>query len=158
MPKHLFLCRHAHTQEPAPGQRDFDRALTAAGRQEAALTGAFIASFGLKPDAFFCSAALRTFQTAEEIAQILSFKLSELKSSQDLYNIQSQSLLHRISNFEDNWQTVIIVGHNPAISEVASRLGNGRIYVPTGGCNYFTSKATEWPMFDVMPLQLKTNF
>src|SRR5687768_11045267 len=123
MPKHLFLCRHAHTQEAAPGQIDFDRPLTARGHQEAALAGAFIKSFGLNIDAFLCSAALRTFQTAQEIASIFKFELSELKSSQDLYNIQSQSFLQRINNFDDSWQAVVIVGHNPVISEVVSRLG-----------------------------------
>jgi phosphohistidine phosphatase len=158
MPKHLFLCRHAHTQDAKTNQRDFDRELSPAGIQEAILAGDFIKSFGLSIDAFFCSAAVRTQQTAREIAGLLSFDNTKLKSNQDLYYIKSPDLLQQITSFDDNWQAVIIIGHNPVVSEVVSMLSNKNIYVPTGGCNYFKSETPDWQSLAWSPFELKMNY
>ena len=58
--RRLLLLRHASAQPPPPGGRDFDRALTLAGRETAARIGAFMARHGLRPDPF----------TPEELASV----------------------------------------------------------------------------------------
>ncbi|KAA5539382.1 SixA phosphatase family protein [Adhaeribacter rhizoryzae] len=158
MPKNLFLCRHAHTPEALKNQLDFDRALSPTGVQEATKAGFFIKAFGLIIDEIICSAAVRTRQTAYKIAEVLSYEQSKLKSSQELYNSSAAYILHEIASLPESAQTVIIVSHNPAVSQVVSKLINSKVYVPTGGCNYFISEATEWALVEHEPFKLHLNY
>ncbi|MGV3588861.1 MAG: SixA phosphatase family protein [Adhaeribacter sp.] len=158
MPKNLFLCRHAEAQEALENQLDFDRELTPTGMQEATKAGSFIKSFGLTIDEIICSAALRTRQTAATIAEVLNYEPSKLKPRQELYYPSAATILNAIASLPKSAQTVIIVNHNPAVSQVVSKLTNSKVYVPTGGCNYFISEAIEWALVEHVPFKLHLNY
>lgn len=158
MLKYFFLCRHAHTPEAQPNQSDFDRALSETGIQEAKQAGAFIKSFNLTIDAFLFSAAVRTCQTAQIIAEVLNYNLNQLKPRQELYYPSVATILKEITTLPETVQTVILVTHNPAVSRLVSDLTNNQVYVPTGGCNLFISEGPDWESVEWSPFTLKINY
>lgn len=159
MAKQLFLCRHAHTREALNLQKDFDRQLSPAGIAEASAVGAFISAFGFKPNTIICSAARRTRQTAEIIAEINDFNPDNILGTDALYEAPTSKLLSFITELSADQEVVIMVGHNPAVSEVASRLiNNHRRQVPTGGCCYFSFNETTWPAIEWAEIKYKLNF
>lgn len=158
MPKNLFLCRHADALDALANQSDFDRQLSQTGFQEAIQAGAFIKAFALTVDEIICSAAVRTRQTAQKIAEVLHFEQDKLKPRQELYYPGVATILQEIAGLPESAQTVIVVSHNPAVSQVVSKLTGSKVYVPTGGCNYFISEATEWALVEHAPFKLNINY
>lgn len=158
MPKYLFLCRHAHTPEAQPHQPDADRQISAAGTQEAIAAGQFIKSFNRPIDLFWCSTALRARQTAQLIAGVLPFNLKELKSSQELYYPKAATLQRFVAALPEAAQTVLVVSHNPALSDLVSLLSNSNVYVPTAGCTLVVSEAPDWDALAWSPFKVKVNY
>ena len=69
--KTLLLLRHAKSDWGNPSQGDFDRPLSARGREAAPLMGAYLAQQGLRPDLVLCSAAARARQTCDLVLRAL---------------------------------------------------------------------------------------
>jgi phosphohistidine phosphatase len=112
----LTLLRHAKAAPPVPGQEDFDRPLTERGRSDAAWAGGILAPF--KPDLALVSAAQRTRETWEIASQALA-KAPELALEQDLYLCSPAQLLTRIQSVPATVRSVVAVGHNPCLEELA---------------------------------------
>src|SRR5262245_40648544 len=68
----LILLRHAKTEKAEPGQRDQERILTARGRSDAQVVGAYMARHKLVPDLAVVSSAQRTRQTWERLHPALA--------------------------------------------------------------------------------------
>jgi phosphohistidine phosphatase len=112
----LTLLRHAKAAPPAPGQDDFDRPLTERGREDAAWAGGIIAPF--KPDLALISAARRTRETWEIADQALA-KAPQTALERDLYLCSPAHLLSRIQSAPATVRSVVAVGHNPCLEELA---------------------------------------
>ena len=119
--KRLTLLRHGHAEvEGADG--DAERALTRRGEQEAWRSAARLAALGLVPQRLLASAAVRTRQTAG-IAQA-SFGLSATALSPDprLYLADTFTLLEVIGETDPAIEHLMVVGHNPGLSELVHLL------------------------------------
>ena len=118
----LTLLRHAKAAQAVPGQDDFDRALTDRGRDDAAWAGKIIAPF--KPDLALVSASRRTSETWEIASQALP-KAPELALERSLYLCSPAQLLKRIQEVPAAVRSVVAVGHNPCMEELALWLAEG---------------------------------
>lgn len=116
--RRLFLIRHAKA-EPAIGRDDYERALTERGRTDAHRIASALAIRNLLPDVLIHSGALRTKQTAEIFAAEWPRRV-ELEDELGLYDATRAMLFERTRALSDNHGSVGLVGHNPAIGEVAS--------------------------------------
>lgn len=103
--------------------RDFDKPLTDKGIHELEHVRAFLKEHHFLPDLILCSPAVRTRQTLEWIEEALGTD-AEVVFDQDLYGIKSDVLFEKLSNLSDQKATVLIVGHNPAISDAIQVLLN----------------------------------
>jgi phosphohistidine phosphatase len=112
----LSLLRHAKAAQPLPGQQDFDRPLTERGRGDAAWAGKMLAGF--KPDLALVSAAQRTRETWDIAAQALSPPPSAAFEL-NLYLCSPAQLLARLQAVPANIRSVVAVGHNPCMHEIA---------------------------------------
>ena len=112
----LTLLRHAKAAQPVPGQEDFDRPLTERGQADAGWAGKVLAAF--KPDLALVSAAKRTTETWEIASQALP-KAPELVVERDLYLCSPAQLLARIQSVPATSRSVVAVGHNPCLEELA---------------------------------------
>ena len=71
---------------------------------------------GWIPDVVLCSSARRTCETATLLALPPS---SEVVVEHDLYLADPDTVLHRIRAVDDRATTVMVIGHNPTMHEVA---------------------------------------
>ncbi|MEX0409137.1 histidine phosphatase family protein [Aquibium sp. LZ166] len=121
----LYLLRHARAAWAEPGTRDFDRPLTDAGRLESEGVGAFMASRSYQPDIVICSPALRAVETWQGLAGPLGRKHSDALLSQQLYSTDATGYL-AIVREKGGTGSLLIVGHNPMIEDLAIALCSGR--------------------------------
>lgn len=113
----LILFRHAKAVRAHEAPSDEARGLTGRGRRDAALAGAAMEDAGLKPTLALVSSAERTRETAEHGLQ--NFKL-ETRFEDALYHAAPEGIWDAFSASEA--ESVVIVGHNPGIGELASIL------------------------------------
>lgn len=117
--KRLILTRHAKSSWDDPLTPDHDRPLNDRGKAAAADLGDWLSSRGYVPDEVLCSDALRTRKTWSGIAPALpGTPILELKPA--LYHAGPDVMLAVLRHGKG--ETVMMIGHNPGISEFAQRL------------------------------------
>lgn len=124
MSAQIILVRHAHAEWPNYLGRDFDRPLTARGMEEAEATGRAILVAGYLPEVLVASAARRTRQTAEIIAAELKLPADAVRFLDVLYNATPQVLRDEARNAAAEATPVLMVAHNPGVSELARVLAD----------------------------------
>lgn len=127
MVKNLFLVRHAEATQNTAGVKDIERELTAKGYRDAPRIGRYFSENQIFPDMILCSSAVRAQSTAELMAEQLKYETNRIDYSEELYNASVRSLLAAINDADDAWNTLIVVGHNPAISYLSEYLSGEAI-------------------------------
>jgi phosphohistidine phosphatase len=153
--KQLSLLRHASAvASPADGN-DFERPLTARGLTEASSLGRHLHCAGAKPDLLTASPALRTRHTAEALANELSMPPERMGFDLRLYLAEPEEILRVVRAAPAESVHLVIVGHNPGLSQLASWLGcnagHGE-FEPAGGCT-LTLEVACWE--DVSPAAVR---
>ncbi|MAE52400.1 MAG: phosphoglycerate mutase [Micavibrio sp.] len=118
--KKLYILRHAKAATPEH-VRDFDRPLAKQGLDDAARLGAVITERGYIPDLVLCSPARRTRETLDTL------NLPDQTSIQfieKIYDATAGDILNMIQDTDDKMDAIMLVGHNPAIHELALRLSS----------------------------------
>jgi phosphohistidine phosphatase len=116
----LLLLRHAKSSWDSPDQPDRDRPLNARGRNAAALLRQTMRDLGLEPDVILVSTARRTCETLELLEPWDETPLREEMDS--LYLAPPTVLLDALNKVADTARSVMIVGHNPGLHELALSL------------------------------------
>jgi phosphohistidine phosphatase len=122
--RQVILVRHAHAEWPDYRGRDFDRPLTPRGESDALSTARAIGAAGHRPQAVLASPALRTRQTTMAIATELEIAGSAIQFISHLYNADADTLAAELRKATADHGLVMLVAHNPGISELGQRLGN----------------------------------
>lgn len=143
--KTLFLVRHAKSSWDNPGLDDRQRPLNGRGKEEAPRMGKHLAGYKVKPELITSSPAVRALKTAEKIAKELGFKKSDVVVNEGIYTFDGGSLIDIIKELDDKYDTVMLVGHNPAITALANELsGAGIDNIPTCGVALIEFDARNW--------------
>jgi phosphohistidine phosphatase len=131
-PLRLVVMRHAKAGE-LPGGPDFERALTARGKRDAAAAGRWLAGRRLAPDAVLCSPARRTRQTWLAAAAELGREVPEAPVRLDdvLYPAQAAAIWGLIAATAPEVTTLLCVGHNPAMAQLAEEATGQPLQFPT---------------------------
>jgi phosphohistidine phosphatase len=116
----LVILRHAKAANPQESA-DFDRPLTARGHADAAAAGGWLAHRAYSPDLVLCSPARRARETWHGVAVALT-KAPEVRYDDKIYAASALELLHLVSDVEANVATVLLVGHNPGLSQLSALL------------------------------------
>jgi len=116
--KRVLLLRHAKAEVDSPTFDDHDRALAARGHADADAIAEAMKSKKLGAELAYCSSAKRTQQTWDHMAAIWGGK-SILKVKRDLYLAPPDVILDFICATPDEVSSVVSVGHNPGIEELA---------------------------------------
>lgn len=129
--KFIYFIRHAKSKKEASS--DFLRKLNKRGKENAANLGKLLKELKIIPQAFYTSSAVRALSTANIIAKEIKFK-GEFKSFDELYDFEGKNLLKFIKNLDDKFESVFIVGHNFAITNICEILSDSAIgSIPTCG-------------------------
>jgi phosphohistidine phosphatase len=119
--RRVTLVRHAQAAGTAASGKDFDRPLTQSGVAEARSAAAALLAQPLAPDLLVTSAAVRTVQTAT-LLQDVAFPGTRLVAEPALYLADAGTLLAYLQALDDDLAHVLVVCHNPGISECCSLL------------------------------------
>jgi phosphohistidine phosphatase len=115
----LYLLRHAKAAWAEPGMRDFDRPLTARGRDDAAAVGLAMHASGLIPDLVLCSTARRARETWECLARTIGPLPASPDFIDGLYGCDAAGYLSIIRTAPGDQSSLLVIGHNPMIEDVA---------------------------------------
>lgn len=118
--RRLLLLRHAKTERAELGQRDRDRKLTARGRADAPIIGGYMARHRLIPDLVLVSPVTRADETWVLAASALK-KAPRVLKDERIYNAMPATLLQLIGEARAA-PTLLIVGHNPGLHDLAVQL------------------------------------
>jgi phosphohistidine phosphatase len=116
----LLLLRHSKAV-PFTGSGDHQRPLTERGRADAARLGAYILDEKIVPDAAIHSGAQRTKETLAIVAASLRPRV-KISVEASLYEAGRAAFLDVVRHGPDKARSLLLVGHNPTIAEMASRL------------------------------------
>jgi phosphohistidine phosphatase len=119
--RQLLLLRHAKSDWADAATPDAGRPLSREGRAACGLLANHLARTRLAPDLILCSSALRTRQTVERIGPGLPRDIPVLTEDR-LYLATAEDLLSRLRDLDDGLPSVLLVGHNPGIHELAVEL------------------------------------
>jgi phosphohistidine phosphatase len=122
MPKKLILFRHAKSSWPE-GIEDHDRPLAERGRKAAPVMARWLAENGLKPTVALVSTARRAQETWALIAPQLG-KVTK-RDIAEIYEAPAERILDQIHAVEHSVESLIIVGHNPGMEDLARQLLDG---------------------------------
>jgi phosphohistidine phosphatase len=118
MPR-LLLLRHATAERARPGEKDHDRPLTKGGRKESSAMSKPVAELGV--DLVLSSTSTRTRETWDGVAQAFKKKKPEVRFLRSLFEPDG-TYLPTIRAEGGEAESVLVVGHNPAIQETALEL------------------------------------
>ncbi|MBC5773606.1 histidine phosphatase family protein [Pontibacter sp. KCTC 32443] len=124
MQRHLLICRHAETFDPYPLQPDFERELTPEGIRQAHELGKWIREYYQKADAILASPAKRASDTARIVASRLYFEQDNITYDPEIYNPKEAQLLKSISQLPAHVKKIVLVSHNPALTQLLRNLVN----------------------------------
>ncbi len=130
--KTLFLVRHAKSSWDDRTTDDFDRPLNDRGRRDAPLMGKRIADLKDAPRIIVTSPAKRAATTARLIAEAIGVPAEKVVLSAPLYAASPETILGVINEFDDDVSSVMLVGHNPGLTQIAAGLAPGSVdHMPT---------------------------
>jgi len=120
--KRLTLMRHANAQWKDPQISDFDRPLNRRGSSEAEAMARRLIELKLFPTALLTSPARRARQTADIVARELGMTARKARIEESLYLAPAHEILRVIHRTGPRIAHLLVVGHNPGITEAANLL------------------------------------
>ena len=140
--KRLILVRHAKSSLNQPLVSDHERILNQTGISEAKLIGQYLSNNKYTPCHIISSTATRTLETANSIIEQLKFK-NKIETQSLIYTDSILNILNLINNIDDQYQCVMLVGHNPTITQLINHIANRKIdHMPTCGTGIVDFKVT----------------
>jgi phosphohistidine phosphatase len=121
--RRLTLLRHGKAQSIDSCAEDFERELTRRGSIEAREMATRIVYRDLIPDLILVSPAERAWATAEIIANACELDAKQVQCARELYLATPETTWRLITRCDAALRHVMICGHNPGLSQIASRLG-----------------------------------
>lgn len=121
-PRRLVLLRHAKA-EPGGALADELRPLSMEGRRQCAEVAAQLRGGAGVPERVLVSSAVRTRQTWELVRGALAVGTpADVEVTDRLYDAGPGEVLDVVAAVDEHVRTLLVVGHEPAVSAVASLL------------------------------------
>jgi phosphohistidine phosphatase len=118
--KRLFLLRHAKSSWDDADLADRDRPLARRGRRAAKVMARHLRGEKISPSLVLCSSARRTRETLDTVGPS-----GEVRIEDELYGASEAELLERLRRVPEAIESVMLIGHNPAIQGLALGLARG---------------------------------
>jgi phosphohistidine phosphatase len=143
--RRLTLLRHAKSSWDDATLDDFDRPLNARGQRDAPVMGRRLLARGARPTLILTSPAVRARKTAQIVARELGYPREFLQREPDLYLATPDTILDVVARQDDSFRDILVVGHNPGLTELANRLMDGSLdNLPTCGVMVFGFDLPGW--------------
>ena len=141
--KTLLLLRHGKSSWKDTELSDHDRPLKKRGRRAAEDMGRLLRDQNLVPDHILTSTACRAIETALLAADAAKFS-GEIESCPALYHAESSTFVAVVSRVPDRFERVLLVGHNPGLTDWLSRLTSQTEEFPTAALAHVELPISSW--------------
>jgi phosphohistidine phosphatase len=149
MQRHLLIMRHAQAEEIQRDQSDRNRELTSKGQHDALQMAYYLSEQKMLPDAIYSSASARTQKTASLLSDVFKLNSETFFIEEDLYNSSIRTYLSFISRLNNEYKTILLVGHNPTVSYLVEYLSGAEIIsIPTAGACIIRFDSVAWSDVD----------
>ena len=135
--KRVLLMRHAKSSWDNQLHSDYERPLNERGKADAPNMASQMIKKGFLPELMLVSDSVRTLETRELIMPFLPAISTQFSAT--LYMASAQTIIDHIKNTDNLIDTVLVLAHNPGITEAFYDLAHLRIdNVPTAGVGCIT--------------------
>lgn len=132
--KTLYLMRHAKSSWKDETINDIDRPLNKRGESDAPFMSQVILQKRVLPDEIISSPATRALATLWHMCPVINFPYQNVKVNPSLYAASPGDMLIIIKEINENAQSVLLMGHNPGLTDFSNYLsGNPIDNIPTCG-------------------------
>ncbi len=131
--KTLLIVRHAKSSWEYPVD-DKDRPLKLRGIKDAHLVANYVSDKIDTPNVIYSSIANRALHTCAIFTRCLEYPFTKISIKESMYDFGGSGLLATIKSCDDAVDTLMVFGHNHAITAVANTYGSQYFdNVPTSG-------------------------
>jgi len=155
--KTLLLMRHAKSSWKHTELNDHDRPLAKRGKCDAPRMGQLVRQEELVPQLILSSTAVRARVTAEIVAEESGYE-EDVVCRQELYAFDAEPYLEVLADLPDDFQRVMVVGHNPAMEELTTLLTGEAVPLPTAALVLVTLPIDRWRELEEDPVGKLVNF
>jgi phosphohistidine phosphatase len=120
--RRLWLVRHAKAARAGEPHADFARPLAKRGVEDAGRIAERLRRHGVRPARLVTSPAARALQTARIVAAALGFPSDGIAVKPRLYLAEPGTILAVVAAEDAAVDSLLLVGHNPGLSELVQRL------------------------------------
>jgi phosphohistidine phosphatase len=144
--KNLILIRHGKSSWEAP-VKDIDRPLEHRGITDAHLVAANCLQFIPSTYIIWSSSAKRTQETAIIFCQNFLYPIESIVFKEEFYTFDVNQLEKVIKSCSNDFENVILFGHNAAITNFVNKFGDRFIEnVPTSGLVWIKFDCVDWKL------------
>ena len=154
--RQLILIRHTKSSWDDFTMPDFDRPLKKDRIDDAKNMAAKLKGLKLEPDLIICSPAKRTRQTVDYFCDKLKYNAEKVQFEKRIYESSAEQILQIVRETDANVKTLVLVGHNPSITDFANMFITEKIMeVPTTGVVWLEFENPDWEIYRQTPCRLK---
>ena len=113
----------------------------------------------INSDIIFSSSAARAIHTSLILTRCLSINSNRISICEDLYTFEFNEVLNFINKIENKYSEVVLVGHNPAYTEISNYFSENKILnLPTARWFSLKFDSTSWSdILDLKPIFYANN-
>jgi phosphohistidine phosphatase len=139
MSRELLVFRHGKSDWDSGSGGDFGRPLAKRGRKAVKRMAGWLGEQNLLPDHIVSSTALRAEQTTLGLCEHAGIPTSAITWAEAIYEAGVSTLLTVLSEADDGWERLMIVGHNPGFESLVAYLTGRYIDGPLTSPNFPTA-------------------
>lgn len=132
--KTVYLIRHAKSSWSNPDLKDFERPLNSRGERDAKMMAKQLKEKVKSFDLVLSSTAVRAKETSGILFSDKHLHADDIQFEKDLYHASAKKIRKFIAETSDDLKNLVIVAHNPGLTELANEFSNVKIdNIPTTG-------------------------
>jgi len=145
--KELYIIRHTQKDSIENFNDDYDVTLTQKGKEDAKKLGIKLKEKNIIPDLIVSSPAIRARTTADIIAKQINYKKS-IMFNEVIYQAFLNELIESITYTFDTVNSLMIIGHNPALTALAMTFGGFNEELKMGNAIKIEFNCNSWTDID----------
>ncbi|WP_222435775.1 SixA phosphatase family protein [Rubripirellula tenax] len=135
--------RHAKSDWGDSSLSDHDRPLNRRGHRDAPEMAKWLTGLGVIPGRVLCSSALRTCQTIRLMQERWPVE-TDVMTMESLYLASPETLWRSATSNGGDHECVMVLAHNPGISQLTSMMADRSIEMPTAAIAVFQLNVDYW--------------
>jgi phosphohistidine phosphatase len=154
--KTLYLIRHAKASDGEADMPDEKRTLVKKGINNIQKVIQYLLAQKISFDCIISSHATRALETAKIIAEGTEYPVEKIVCDKRIYNNDASVYFNVLYELDDSVSAAAIVGHNPAISELANYFLEDKIMsLPTSGVVSIEIDTERWTDINLAAHKMK---